>query len=226
MKLRAIITVTGLAVLLSATSLAQQETLSNKEILEMTRAGLSPALIIRMIDTARSDFDISSARLIELKKAGVTDEVIGAMLDAFQKPELSPPGDQTGNRLNNNANPSPTTEISRVVLDKSEALRNAKTIAITKSSLHPSRQALEKELFKRKDWQALNLNVVRLKEDADLYVEIGYVSMSWLSHRYVYRVYHRKSGTVIVAGETTSWGSLSKNLARGISKRLSNTCQP
>ncbi len=79
---------------------------------------------------------------------------------------------------------------------------------------------MEKELLKRREWQKLNLNIVRYKEGADLHVEIGFVPLSVITHRYVFRVFDSKSGTVIAAGETTSWGSLAENLAREISKKL------
>jgi hypothetical protein len=99
-------------------------------------------------------------------------------------------------------------------------MTSAKTIAFGKSSLQPSRQALEKELLKRKDFQQLHLTIERYKDSADLFVDIGFVSGSWITHRYVYRVYDRRSGAVVAAGETTSWGSLAENLARHIAKSL------
>ena len=101
-----------------------------------------------------------------------------------------------------------------------EALLRAKTVALVKSSLHPSRQALEKELLRRAGWRKFDLRLVRYKEEADIYVEIGYVSMSWITHRYVFRIYDRRSGIVIAAGETTSWGSLSSNLAGEIVEKI------
>ena len=101
-----------------------------------------------------------------------------------------------------------------------EALISAKTIAFTKSSTHPSIQALEKELMKRSEWPTLNLAIDRRWDKADLYVDIGFVHMSLITHRYVFTVYDRRSGTVIAAGETTSWGSLAENLARNIAKSL------
>lgn len=60
----------------------------------------------------------------------------------------------------------------------------------------------------------------RYKDNADLYVEIGFISGSWITHRYVFRVYDRRTGAVIAAGETASWGSLAENLARHIAKSL------
>jgi len=44
--------------------------------------------------------------------------------------------------------------------------------------------------------------------------------MSLVTHRYVFRIYDRRTGAVIAAGETTSWGSLAENLARHIAKSL------
>ena len=74
--------------------------------------------------------------------------------------------------------------------------------------------------MKRADWKQLNLTLERYKEKADLYVEIGFVPMSLITHRYVYRIYDRRSGEVLAAGETTSWGSLAENLAKHICKSL------
>ena len=96
----------------------------------------------------------------------------------------------------------------------------ARTIAFKKSSAHPSRQNLEKALLKNKDFKQLNLTILRYKEEADIFVEMGFVSGSWLTHRYVYRIFDRRSGAVLAAGETTSWGSLADNLARHIGRSL------
>jgi len=213
-------------ILLTATVFSQTEILTNTEIVKMTRAGLSEELIILKVKGSKADYNTTADGLIGLKKEGVSDKVIKLLLEIKQTDKM---GGTTNNIPYSDSLPAmtrdsfykvPAKPATRIVLDKKEALRGAKTIAIFKSSLQPSRQALEKELMKRKDWQALKLNIVRRKENADLYIEIGYVSLSWLTHRYVYRIYDNKSGTVILAGETTSWGSLAKNLARGISKRL------
>jgi hypothetical protein len=196
---------------------AQTETLTNAEIVEMTRAGLGKEIIVRKITNTDANFDISAKALIELKKAGVEQEVIRVLLEKNRATPVNVASVQTTPNYSENV-PSPRVE--NKPLTPAEAVRSAKTVALVKSSLHPSRQALEKELMKRGDWKNLNLTLVRYKESADLYVEIGYVSLSWLTHRYVFRVYDRRSGAVIAAGETTSWGSLAENLAREISKKL------
>ncbi len=162
-------------------------------------------------------------KLIDLKKAGVSDDVIALMMD--NKTSL-----ETNNQFSENTpaaqtNLTETKSNAHIILEPKEALREAKTIAIEKSTLNPSRQALEKELLKRHDWKRLNLNLVRYREGADLYIEIGFVPLSIITHRYVFRVYDNKSGTIIAAGETTSWGSLAENLAREISKKLNQVLE-
>ncbi len=218
-----IIFVTVLFFTFSFCLFAQSEILTNQDVILMTRAGLSNDLIIRKIKDTKGKFETTTQALIDLKKSGVSDTIIKLMMEKEKTVENKKADDDSTSFSNSDNPPSfdfTASQNSRIVINKKEALLNAKTIAIIKSSLHPSRQALEKELLKRKDWKSLGLNIVRHKENADLYLEIGYVSMSWITHRYVYRVFDNKSGTVIIAGETTSWGSLAKNLARGISKRL------
>ena len=189
----------------------QSEILTNKDVVQMTQTGLSSDLIALKIKQTKGNYDTTAQDLIELKKAGVTDEVIKVMLEkppekaAIEKPVTKNPGD---------------VQKTHVVLEPKEALDVARTVAIKKDSINPSPQALEKELIKRKDWQSLNLNIVRYTNDADLLVEISFVPFSIITHRYTFRVYDNKSGTVIAAGETTSWGSLAENLAREISKKM------
>lgn len=195
----------------------QSEILTNNEVILMTKSGLSKDLIVRKINDSKGSYDTSAQALIDLKKSGVADEVIELMLEHKNSVNEAAEGKNNSTSALNSNNSNANTHI---VLDSKEALRAAKTIAIEKSSINPSRQALEKELLKRKDWQQLNLNIVRYKESADLYVEIGFVPLSIITHRYVFRIFDRQSGTVIAAGETTSWGSLAENLARHISKEL------
>jgi hypothetical protein len=203
-------------------AIAQTDTIDNRSIVEMTRAGLSPEIILKKLATSEARFDVSTSSLIGLKKAGVDDNVITAMME---RNELNPP------IISENASPSTNVVVAETANHFSEsgpppirtskaAVSDAKTIAFTKSSLQPARQALEKELMKRKDFQQLDLTILRYKEQADLFVDIGFVSGSLITHRYVYRIYDRRTGAVITAGETTSWGSLAENLARHISKSL------
>ncbi len=198
---------------------AQTETLTNAEVVEMTRAGLDKQIILEKINISKANYDTSTTGLIELKKAGVDNEVIKFMMERTKQiPAAKPETAETkASEVKRPANAVPTAK---------EALLAAKTVAIEKNSLHPSPQALEKELMKRKDWAAYNLTLVRSRGEADIYIEISFVTMSLITHRYTFHVYDRRSGTVIAAGETTSWGSLAENLAREISKKLRTVADP
>ena len=209
-----------IALCATMTAFSQTETLTNNDIAEMTKAGLSPAIISRKIRTSSTNFDITANGLIELKKTNVADEIISLMIE---RQEILPPNYQPDNTpvFSESGNtPNALVSASQNPRTTKEILASARTIAFVKSSLQPSRQALEKELLKRPDFKELHLAIERYKDTADLYVEIGFVHGSLITHRYVYRIYDRRSGTVIAAGETTSWGSLAENLARHISKSL------
>ncbi len=204
----------------AASALGQGETLTNADIVEMTKVGLSIEIVIRKIRTSNTRFDISSSGLIELKKANVTDDIISSMID---RQEVIPPNDgnaKTPAYSESGATPNSFVSPPALPESKKDILASARTIAFEKDSLQPSRQALEKELMKRPEFQKLNLTITRYKDAADLYVEIGFVHGSLITHRYIYRIYDRRSGAVLAAGETTSWGSLAKNLARNISRSL------
>ena len=55
--------------------------LKNAEVIEMTKADLSDAIVIAKIKNSKCDFDTSPAGLVELKAKGVSDEVVEAMID-------------------------------------------------------------------------------------------------------------------------------------------------
>ena len=219
--MKRIITLTLTLICFAFIALAQTEILTNSQIVEMSKIGLSKEIILKKINDSQSNFDVSTNALIELKRDGVADEVIALMLEkSDDKRSLSNISNQNSEVFSET---QPTPEIQQFVpsvVSPKDALRNAKTVAIEKSSANPSRQSLEKELFKRPQWLKYNLTLVRYKQDADIYIEIGFVPLSIITHRYVFRIYDRRSGTIITAGETTSWGSLSKHLAREITQKM------
>lgn len=75
--------VTSLLVLLFFASVATaQEAMTNDEVISLTKAGLSPSIIIGKIRSSAPGFDLSTNSLIALKQAGVSDDVVAAMLEA------------------------------------------------------------------------------------------------------------------------------------------------
>ena len=205
-----------LTTLLSVAASGQSETLTNLKVIEMSRVGLSTDIIVKKIASARTALVVTADALIELKKAGVSDDVISAMIEQYEKAL------PTEREVERSAETAVRAALPSAATNAQQAIATAATVAFGKSSLQPSRQALEKELMKREDFRKLNLTILRYKEQADLFVDVGFVSGSWITHRYVYRIYDRRSGVVVAAGETTSWGSLAENLARHISKRLTD----
>jgi hypothetical protein len=204
---------------------AQTETLTNAAVVDMSKIGLAKEVILKKITDSKNDFDVSVSALIELKKAGVADEVIALMLEkaAAKSEKAIAKSEKTNDPTPAYSESVQTVEVKQSapsVVTPKDALLNAKTVALVKSSLNPSRQGLEKALFKRQEWQKYNLTLVRYKEEADIYIEIGRIPLSWITHRYVFRIYDRRTGTIITAGETTSWGSLAENLAREITQKM------
>jgi len=56
------------------------EPLSTTDVKKMTKAGLSDDVIISQIDATKSVYHLSSADIIDLKKAGVSQRVINHMI--------------------------------------------------------------------------------------------------------------------------------------------------
>jgi hypothetical protein len=120
---------------------AQNETIDNKTIAEMSRSGLSSEIILKKIASSRAAFDVSAASLIELKKAGVDDNIIAAMMERGDAGSHPLPEDVnavgTAAPGYSESGPSPS-------MSSREVVANARTIAFGKSSVQPSRQALER----------------------------------------------------------------------------------
>jgi hypothetical protein len=219
---RIVILILSLSIL-AALTFAQTELLTNRTIIEMSQVGLDKEIILKKINESPNTFDGSTAALIDLKKANVADEVIALLLEKSKSQReisLTNNSNEKTQSFSENQPNNEAPQFSPAVISAKDALLNARTVAIEKSSLNPSRQELEKELFKRQSWLKYDLTLVRYKKDADIYIEIGFVPLSLITHRYIFRIYDRRSGTIITAGETTSWGSLSKHLAREITQKL------
>ncbi len=216
---RIILSAAMLIVFVPILSIAQQspEILLNADVILLTKSGLSQGLIVQKIIETKNSFDLSVKALVELKSSGVAEDIIRAMMD--RRPTITTVS-ETPSATGSTKIESVKTNSLVEIREPQQALRVAKNVAIDKSSIFPARQELEKALLKREDWRRLNLNIVREKALADVRIEIGRIPLTWISHRYVFRIYDVKSGTVITAGETTSWGSLANNLAREICQKL------
>ena len=59
-----------------------QQTLDNATIVELTRSEISAPVILKMIRNSNHEFDLSATAVIQLKKSGVDESIIYAMLDS------------------------------------------------------------------------------------------------------------------------------------------------
>jgi hypothetical protein len=85
----------GLLLGLSTAALAQ-ETMTNAEVISLTKAGLASSVIIGKIRTSKTSFDLSTDALISLKQNGVGDDVVAAMLEAKSGRSVTTPVNSAG----------------------------------------------------------------------------------------------------------------------------------
>lgn len=78
----------------AALKLEKTPTLTNEAIIDLVEAGFSEGTIIKRIESSPSDFDLSPAKLAELRKRRVTDPIIAAMSSAMEgsEPKITTPG--------------------------------------------------------------------------------------------------------------------------------------
>jgi hypothetical protein len=69
-----------LSLVVAAQQSRQAQTLTNQSIVKLTKAGFKEKTIISIIGSRVPNFDLSPDRMIELKRNGVTEKVIVAML--------------------------------------------------------------------------------------------------------------------------------------------------
>ena len=61
---------------------AQEEVMTNDEVISLVKAGLSKQIIVNKIRASKTNFDLSTDSLIKLKQAKVDDDIVNAMLEA------------------------------------------------------------------------------------------------------------------------------------------------
>lgn len=72
----------ALCLAVGASAFAQDEVMTNEEVISLTKAGLASSVIIGKIRVSKTNFDMSTDALIRLKQSGVTDDTVAAMLEA------------------------------------------------------------------------------------------------------------------------------------------------
>jgi hypothetical protein len=85
MQRRSLVAVLALALSLAA---GRAEAVTVRDVIELSKAGLSDSVLLSLIDVDRSMFSIDTATLKQLKSAGVSDAVIVAMIRSGREPRV------------------------------------------------------------------------------------------------------------------------------------------
>lgn len=67
---------------ISISDIQAQNVLTNKDLIQMAELGMGDAIIISQIENSNNDFDASTAALLALKKAGLSDAVLAKVIQA------------------------------------------------------------------------------------------------------------------------------------------------
>jgi len=71
----------------SALEIGNPRAITVQDVIDMTNAGVGKDVIIRHIEVTRSRFELSPQEIVRLKKAGVDDKVLEAMVETEAYPE-------------------------------------------------------------------------------------------------------------------------------------------
>lgn len=79
-----------LIVTLSFSVFSQSNPLTNKDVIDLSKAGIGDDIIIAKIKSSKCEFDTTSNSIVELKKSGVSDNIVLAVLDCSRIVETKP----------------------------------------------------------------------------------------------------------------------------------------
>lgn len=81
----------SVGLLLLALSGARAEAVTVRDIVELTRAGLSDEVLLALIETDATIFALDAQQIVDLRAAGVSEQVIVAMLQSGRRQAPEPP---------------------------------------------------------------------------------------------------------------------------------------
>jgi hypothetical protein len=137
-----------LSVLLVPRAPAQtRKPLTNDDVVNMTKQGFDPPLIVKAIQTSATDFDVSAQALVGLKNSGVDASVMEAMLSAqASEPSAAPDAlhgatSEAGSETGDAANSDPSKTICS--LSKGCLIREGTEVPLTFASALSSKTAVD-----------------------------------------------------------------------------------
>jgi hypothetical protein len=197
----------GLALTQGALARGQAgDVLTNDDVIKMVRAQLSTNIILTTIRSANAKFDLSPSGLIALKDAGVSEEIIEAMLARGPSRESKV---EKSELLSTSKNPD-------------DILRTFKTIFVDASkAVYFKTPQMKAALGDNKDFRALNLSIVDDQAVADAVLEVNH-TFAW---DYPFSLRHQNTSVVLVSGKGN--GPFSGPLgARSVASELVKQLKP
>ena len=158
------------------------DVLTNDDVIRMVQAQLSTNIILTTIRSANAKFDLSPSGLIALKDAGVSEQIIEAMLARGPSRESKV---EKSELLSTSKNPD-------------DILRTFKTIFVDASkAVYFKTPQMKAALGDNKDFRALNLSIVDDQAVADAVLEINH-TFAW---DYPFSLRHQNTSVVLVSGK-------------------------
>ncbi len=138
-----------LCLLLGSVFASAEETLTNRSVERMVAAGLSPDIIASKIKTTPNTFDVSIDTILALKKNGIHDDIIKAMVESAGQQKMAPGQTIPANRGYAPAPQKAKSPVSKLLEDIEEAKSlkekrdytwktKAHAIGITLKTIYPS----------------------------------------------------------------------------------------
>ena len=93
--------------MLASNAVAQQHVLTNADVIKLENAGFGDDVVISMIDSQPGSYQVGPDDMVALKKAGVKDSVIAALLRKSEK------ATEKGSGATQSGRPTPPTVVSR-----------------------------------------------------------------------------------------------------------------
>lgn len=182
-----------------------EEILTNDTILELIEAELSPDLIVTLIETSRTEFVTDLPTILELKKAGISDKVLQAMLKSASAPKPYDPA--SDNQLLIYVSDSDSWSMSGGFGGGTDVVAGA-----TRGGARPQTAEIIKTFRER----CSDLEVTMDKEKADYFVILDHEGGKGWIRRDNKVVVFDSSGISVLSGSTRSLGNAVKDACEKI----------
>lgn len=182
-----------------------EEILTNDTILELIGAGLSPDLIVTLIETSQSEFATDLPTILELKKGGVSDKVLQAMLKAVAAPKPYDPA--SDNQLLIYVSDSDSWSMSGGFGGGGDVV-----VGASRGGARPQTAEIIKTFRER----CSDLEVTMEKEQADYFVILDHEGGKGWIRRDNKVVVFDSSGISVLSGSTRSLGNAVKDACEKI----------